>query len=391
MMHGSWSPAHVARAGRFAIWGAGRRIYRPLRKVGKTMPDNMDTARLLTALRGVPAPAGGDIVAAGLIDAMSAKDGIVQLALLTDRAQAPAMEKVRLEAERALRRIPGILNASVVLTAHKAEAPAPHGADREKFLAHVPTVIAVASGKGGVGKSTVAVNLAVALAQAGRRVGLIDADIYGPSLPRMLGRQGKPEVVDKMMQPVEAFGMRCMSIGFLVPEEQAMIWRGPMIMGALNQMLGQTDWGTLDVMVVDLPPGTGDAQLTLSQRVAVSGAVIVSTPQDIALIDARRGVAMFEKLGVPILGVIENMSFFCCPACGQRTEIFGHGGARAEAAKLGVQFLGEIPLLAAVRESGDGGVPVVIGMPESEAAAAFRDMAKKIWTAAHRAPSATST
>jgi ATP-binding protein involved in chromosome partitioning len=190
---------------------------------------------------------------------------------------------------------------------------------------------------------------------------------------------------------VEAFGLRCMSIGFLVPEDQAMIWRGPMIMGALNQMLGQTDWGTLDAMIVDLPPGTGDAQLTLSQRVAVTGAVIVSTPQDIALIDARRGVAMFEKVGVPILGVIENMSFFCCPGCGQRTDIFGHGGARAEAAKLGVPFLGEIPLLATVRASGDGGVPVVTGMPDSEAAASFREIAEKVWIAAHRAPSSHNT
>ncbi len=388
-MHGSWSPAHVARTGRFAIWGEGRRIYRPPRKVGKIM----DQARLMAALRGVAAPAGGDIVAAGLVDAISAKDGMVQLALLTDRAHAPAMEKVRLAAERALKRVPGILNASVVLTAHKKPAePAPaHGAEREKFLADVPTIIAVASGKGGVGKSTVAVNLAVALAQSGHRVGLIDADIYGPSLPRMLGRQGKPEVVGKMMQPVEAFGLRCMSIGFLVPEDQAMIWRGPMIMGALNQMLGQTDWGTLDAMIVDLPPGTGDAQLTLSQRVAVTGAVIVSTPQDIALIDARRGVAMFEKVGVPILGVIENMSFFCCPGCGQRTDIFGHGGARAEAAKLGVPFLGEIPLLATVRASGDGGVPVVTGMPDSEAAASFREIAEKVWIAAHRAPSSHNT
>jgi ATP-binding protein involved in chromosome partitioning len=349
----------------------------------------MDEARLLEALRGVAAPGGGDVVGAGLVDAVSAKDGMVHVALLTDRAHAPAMEAARAAAEKALKRLPGVLNASVVLTAHRPAAiaePVPHGAEREKFLADVPTVIAVASGKGGVGKSTVAVNLAVALAQAGQRVGLIDADIYGPSLPRMLGRSGKPEVIGKMMQPIEAFGLRCMSIGFLVPEDQAMIWRGPMIMGALNQMLGQTSWGALDVMVVDLPPGTGDAQLTLSQRVAVSGAVIVSTPQDIALIDARRGVAMFRKVDVPILGVVENMSFFCCPGCGQRTEIFGHGGARAEAALMGVPFLGEIPLLAAVRAAGDSGLPVVIGAPESAAAAAFRDIAAQVWTATRLSP-----
>jgi ATP-binding protein involved in chromosome partitioning len=345
----------------------------------------MDQARLMQALRGVAGPGGADVVTAGLVDSVSVRDGTVQVALLTDREQAPAMESVRASAEQALRSLPGVLTASVVLTAHRQPAPEATP-ERERYLTAIPTVIAVASGKGGVGKSTVAVNLAIALAQAGHRIGLIDADIYGPSLPRMLGRSGKPEVIGKTMQPIEAFGLRCMSIGFLVPEDQAMIWRGPMIMGALRQMLGQTNWGDLDAMVVDLPPGTGDAQLTLSQNVAVSGAVIVSTPQDIALIDARRGVAMFQKLHVPILGVVENMSFFRCPACDHRSEVFGHGGARAEAVKLQVPFLGEVPLLAAVRESGDAGLPVVLAAPESEAAVAFREIAAQVWTATHQPP-----
>ncbi|HTZ69340.1 MAG TPA: Mrp/NBP35 family ATP-binding protein, partial [Acetobacteraceae bacterium] len=228
------------------------------------------------------------------------------------------------------------------------------------------------------GKSTVAVNLAVALAQAGRRVGLVDADIYGPSLPRMLGVSGRPALRDKTMIPMEAFGVRCMSIGFLVPEEQAMVWRGPMVMGALTQLLGQTEWGALDVMVVDMPPGTGDAQLTLSQRVDLAGAVIVSTPQDIALLDARRGVAMFQKVGVKILGIVENMSYFHCPHCGERTDIFGHGGAEAEAAKLGVPFLGAVPLLADVRASGDAGRPIVAAAPASAAAKEFVRIAAAI-------------
>ena len=210
-------------------------------------------------------------------------------------------------------------------------------------------IVAVASGKGGVGKSTVAVNLAVSLARAGHKTGLLDADIYGPSLPRMLGLSRKPEVRGDKMIPLQAWGLSCMSIGFLVDEETPMIWRGPMVMGALEQMMGQVEWGPLDILVVDMPPGTGDAQLTMAQRVALTGAVIVSTPQDIALIDARRGVRMFERMRVPVLGLVENMSFFCCPNCGHRTDIFGHGGARQEAQRLGTEFLGEMPLLLDIR------------------------------------------
>jgi len=339
----------------------------------------MDEAGVMRLLRQVRGPDGRDLVAASLVDSISVTDGAVHVALRTDRAQLAAMEAAGHQLEAALRASPGVHQAAVVLTSHKQAAPAPAGpAAQEKFLRDVGAVVAVASGKGGVGKSTVAVNLAVALAQTGRRVGLIDADIHGPSLPRMLGVQRKPALRDKIMIPIEAFGLRCMSIGFLVPEDQAMVWRGPMVMGALTQILGQTDWGALDVMVVDMPPGTGDAQLTLSQRVDLRGAVIVSTPQDIALLDARRGVAMFEKVGVPILGVVENMSFFSCPHCGGRTDIFGHGGAEAEAAKMGVPFLGAVPLLADVRAAGDAGLPVVAGAPESAAAAAFRAIANGV-------------
>jgi ATP-binding protein involved in chromosome partitioning len=246
---------------------------------------------------------------------------------------------------------------------------------RGKLLADVGAIIAVASGKGGVGKSTVATNLAVALVRLGYNVGLLDADIYGPSLPRMLGVKRKPAVENNIMTPLDAWGLKAMSIGFLVEEAAPMIWRGPMVMGALEQMMGQVAWGALDVLVVDMPPGTGDAQLTMAQRVSLAGAVIVSTPQDIALLDARRGVAMFQRVNVPVLGLVENMSFFCCPNCGTQTDIFGHGGARAEAQRLGIPFLGEVPLLPAIRTASDEGAPVVAAAPDSPAAQAFAAVA----------------
>ena len=349
---------------------------------------------LMGALRAVASPDGRDIVTAGLVDGIQVKDGLVQLALRADRAQVGRMERVAAEASALLRRQPGVLNASVVLTAHRPAAPAApsitepprgvmrgHGEDPAgaKFLQSVRRVIAVASGKGGVGKSTVAVNLAASLAGMGLRTGLIDAEIHGPSMGRMLVITRQPEVVGKILQPVQAFGLKTMSMAYLVPEDQAMIWRGPMVMGALQQMLGQTEWGELDAMVIDLPPGTGDAQLTLAQRVVVAGAVIVSTPQDIALIDARRGVSMFEKVGVRILGVVENMSFFHCPNCGHDSHIFGHGGARTEALRLGVPFLGEIPLLLDVRQAGDAGQPIVLAAPESAGAVAFKALARSVW------------
>jgi ATP-binding protein involved in chromosome partitioning len=280
-----------------------------------------------------------------------------------------------------------------VLTAPRPAAPAPaaapprgqpgrpagHAADKQVLLPDVRAIVAVASGKGGVGKSTTAVNLAVALARQGLKVGLLDADIYGPSLPRMLGLNRKPEVQGDQMIPLDAWGLKVMSIGFLVEEDTPMIWRGPMVMGALEQMMGQVAWPPLDIMIVDMPPGTGDAQLTMAQRVTLAGAVIVSTPQDIALLDARRGVRMFERTRVPVLGLVENMSFFCCPKCGERSEIFGHGGARLEAERLGCEFLGEIPLVLEVRTASDAGTPIVALDPECHASQAYSALAARVW------------
>ena len=363
---------------------------------------------LRDALRAIQEPGTGrDIVSAGLVEGIEVREGLVQVSLLTDRAKAAAMEPVRLEAQAVLARQPGVTNATAVLTAHKPGArPAPppqpgghghghsHGAAPAKapmLLPDVKAIVAVASGKGGVGTSTVAVNLAVSLARQGLKVGLLDADIYGPSMPRMLGLNRKPEVRGDKMIPLSAWGLACMSIGFLVEEETPMVWRGPMVMGALEQMMGQVAWGALDVMVVDMPPGTGDAQLTMAQRVALTGAVIVSTPQDIALIDARRGVKMFEKTRVPVLGVVENMSFFCCPNCGHTSNIFGHGGARKEAERLGTEFLGEIPLLLDIRTASDAGTPIAASAPGSEGAKAYAALAKRVWEKVGGAPAARGT
>ena len=358
------------------------------------------TDALREALRAIKDPASGrDIVSAGLVEGIQAREGLVHVSLLTDRAHAAAMEPVRKAAEALLGRQPGVSNATAVLTAHKAPSPSSTTATRQGnappqghgqghshgpakapvLLPDVKAIVAVASGKGGVGKSTVAVNLAVSLARQGHKVGLLDADIYGPSLPRMLGIHRKPEVKNEKMIPLQAWGLSCMSIGFLVDEETPMIWRGPMVMGALEQMMGQVSWGALDVLVVDMPPGTGDAQLTMAQRVSLTGAVIVSTPQDIALADARRGVKMFEKTLVPVLGLVENMSFFCCPNCGHRTDIFGHGGARTEAASLGIEFLGEIPLLLEIRTASDAGTPIAAQAPDSDAAKAYDALARRVW------------
>lgn len=341
------------------------------------------------ALRAVRDPkTGQSVIENGMVETVSVRDGLVQFALAVPRERARELESLRQAAERAAASVPGVLSATVVMTAHReVQTPAgpatatrpPPGPGGQVLLPGVRKIVAVASGKGGVGKSTTAVNLAVALAAQGLRVGLLDADIYGPSLPLMLGTQEKPRAVENRIQPIARWGLKAMSIGFLVEQETAMIWRGPMVMGALEQMMGQVDWGELDVMVVDMPPGTGDAQLTMSQRVPLAGAVIVSTPQDMALTDARRGVKMFEKVNVPVLGLIENMSFFCCPQCGHRSDIFGHGGARAEAARLGLDFLGELPLKLAIRETSDAGTPIVLAAPEGEEAGLYRAIAARIW------------
>ncbi|MFZ4409047.1 MAG: P-loop NTPase [Paracraurococcus sp.] len=354
------------------------------------------------ALLTVRDPAGGgNVVEAGLVQGLTARDGLVQFAIAVPRERAREMEPLRQAAERAAAAVPGVLSATVVLTAHRADpGPKPGGTGRAgpppaahghghgpkapagqgaMLLPDVKKIVAVASGKGGVGKSTTAVNLAVALAAQGLKVGLLDADIYGPSLPQMLGAQEKPRTEGQQIIPLQRWGLKAMSIGFLVDAETPMIWRGPMVMGALEQMMGQVAWGALDVMVVDMPPGTGDAQLTMSQRVPLAGAVIVSTPQDVALLDARRGVRMFEKVNVPVLGVIENMSYYCCPKCGDRADIFGHGGARAEAAKMGVEFLGELPLKIDIRLLADAGTPIVAARPDTEEAQAYRRIAARLW------------
>ena len=317
------------------------------------------------------------------VEAVVARDGLVQATLSVPREQARALEPMRAAAETALAALPGVLSATVVLTAHAEAPPAPTkkppAGQGAMLLPEVSKIIAVASGKGGVGKSTTAVNLAVALVAQGLRVGLLDADIYGPSLPQMLGTQEKPHVTGSRIHPIERWGLKAMSIGFLVDQETPMIWRGPMVMGALEQMMGQVEWGALDILVVDMPPGTGDAQLTMSQRVPLAGAVIVSTPQDVALIDARRGVRMFEKVNVPVLGLIENMSFYCCPNCGHRADIFGHGGAEAEAARLGAEFLGALPIRLEIRELADAGTPITASRPECEVAAMYSAIAARIW------------
>jgi ATPases involved in chromosome partitioning len=343
------------------------------------------------ALRSVRDPeTGGDIVSLGFVQGLKVKGGLVSFAIEVPRERAPRMEPIRRAAEKAAAGVPGVLNATVVLTAHRAEAarqPAPTagaqaaaaGGRGGHLLTGCRAIVAVASGKGGVGKSTTAANLAIGLAQQGLRVGLLDADIYGPSIPRMLGIRGRPHAAGQMIAPMEKWGLKVMSIGFLVEEETPMIWRGPMVMGALEQMMGQVLWGPLDIMVVDMPPGTGDAQLTMAQRVPLTGAVIVSTPQDVALIDARRGMAMFARTNVPVLGLVENMSFFCCPNCGHRSDIFGHGGARREAERLGAEFLGEIPIALDIRTTSDEGTPITATMPESDEAKLYRAIAARVW------------
>lgn len=343
---------------------------------------------IFAALKSVKLPdTDHNIVDAGVASGLVVKDGHVQFALEIDPAMAEKMEPVRKQAEQAAGAVAGVLSVTAVLTAHKQAAQqAPQQPQQQapqqpkKLLPQVGAIIAVASGKGGVGKSTTSANLAVAFRQMGLRTAMLDADIYGPSLPTMMGISGRPSSPDgKIIIPMEAHGVTCMSIGFLVPQDTPMIWRGPMVMGALEQMMGDVQWGPQDVLVVDMPPGTGDAQLTMAQRVPIAGAVIVSTPQDLSLIDAKKGLNMFRKVEVPVLGIVENMSYFHCPHCGERSDIFSHGGASQAATQMGVDFLGEVPLDMAIRAGGDDGTPIAAAEPDGAYAQAYRAIAEKIW------------
>jgi len=361
-------------------------------------------------LSRVLSPDGVPLTQAKVLSEIAVTDGKVYFSINVDAAQAAAWSGVRAKAEAAVRGMPGVSTAMVVLTAERkatggtaapapyrrvsgagggvppasAHRPPPHAASSSPMAKQAPipgiaAIVAVASGKGGVGKSTTSLNLALGLRDLGLRVGLMDADIYGPSMPRLTAIHDKPVVNEqKKMVPIERFGLSIMSIGFLVEEETAMIWRGPMVMSAITQMLREVAWGKLDILIVDMPPGTGDAQLTLAQNVPLKGAVIVSTPQDLALIDARRGLAMFRKVNVPVLGIVENMSYFQCPQCGTRSDIFGHGGARHEAERLGVPFLGEVPLHMDIRATSDAGTPVVVSEPNGPHAAIYRAIATQV-------------
>jgi ATP-binding protein involved in chromosome partitioning len=354
---------------------------------------------VVAALGRVPSPDGKPLPQTGTLSDIVVGDGKVFFSLTVDAAAVPAWEAVRAKAEAAVRAVPGVKSVMVALTAERAggaaapqrsspsagarprqgAAPGGHAAPSPAGIPGVGSIIAVASGKGGVGKSTTAVNLALGLRDLGLKVGILDADIYGPSMPKLLAIREKPQTIGgNRLKPIERHGMPVMSIGFLIEEETPMIWRGPMVMSALTQMLREVEWGTLDVMVVDMPPGTGDAQLTMAQQVPLKGAVIVSTPQDLALIDARRGIAMFRRVNVPVLGIVENMSTFICPHCGTRSDIFGHGGARHEAERLGVPFLGEVPLDITIREKSDAGLPVVATAPDSPHAQTYRDIAARV-------------
>jgi ATP-binding protein involved in chromosome partitioning len=337
------------------------------------------------ALKRIAAPDGrGNIVSAGLLSDIAITNGEVMFALNASPQHMKAMEQLRVVVEDTVKALPGVRRALVALTSEKpkGQPAAPAAPTRGGTVEGVKHIIAVASGKGGVGKSTTAINLALALSTLGLKVAVLDADIYGPSMPKLFGLKGKPLVSDKAgkrMKPMERFGVEVASIGFLVEEDTPMIWRGPMVMSALTQLLREVEWAQTDVMVVDMPPGTGDAQLTLAQNTPLSGAVIVSTPQDLALIDARKGINMFKKTNVPLLGIIENMSSFICTHCGTRHDIFGHGGAKAEAEKLGVPFLGEVPLDMEVRLRSDQGEPIVVTLPDSQHAAIYRDIARQVW------------
>ncbi len=379
--------------------------------------------QILERLRQVKGPdLQGNIVDLGLVSEILLKEGRVSFSITVPPQRASELDPLRQAAEKVVREMPGVASVVAVLTAERSSAsgngsgqgsgrppesarvqqararsggvgapPPPSGppvqahAGAQRQTIQVPGIkhmIAVASGKGGVGKSTTAVNLALGLQAIGLKAGILDADIYGPSQPRLLGLSGRPQVAGgKRLRPMEAYGLEAMSMGFLVDEGTPIIWRGPMVVSALTQMLRDVTWGELDVLVIDMPPGTGDVQLTMAQQVPLAGAIIVSTPQDLALIDARKGLAMFQKVDVPVLGIIENMSTFICPKCGERSDIFGHGGAQREAEKLGIPFLGGVPLDMEIRIRSDEGRPIVATSPDGPHARMYRDIATKAWEA----------
>lgn len=390
------------------------------------MTETLTKDQILAALKGVKGPdLSSNIVSLGLVSEVVINKGKVYFAISVDPARATELEGLRQAAATIVEGLPGVTSAMVTLTADRkpgaaaaspvsapsaapasskadpasskaapASAPrsappaSPAGRQGTGGIPGIRNIIAVASGKGGVGKSTTAINFALALKDQGLKVGILDADIYGPSMPRLMGLSGQPQqLAGNKLDPMRRHGLKVMSMGFLVDEDTPMIWRGPMVISAISQMLKDVAWGELDVLVVDMPPGTGDAQLTMAQQVPLAGAVIVSTPQDLALIDARKGLNMFTKVNVPVLGIVENMSTFICPHCGSRSDIFGHGGARQEAEKLGVPFLGEVPLTMAVRETSDSGEPVVVSDPDSEVSKAYRDIAQAAWAEIERASS----
>jgi ATP-binding protein involved in chromosome partitioning len=355
--------------------------------------DVITREQIVESLRKVAIPGGSDIVSAGLVSDIAIAGDAVMFAINVEADRAREMEQVRLAAERAVTALPGVSRAVVALTAERPPSrpaqPGPRVQAAQELRKGIPGIrhlIAVASGKGGVGKSTTAVNLALALKEIGLKVAALDADVYGPSLPKLFGITGRPQAAEggHAMKPMKGYGLEVMSMGFLVAEDTPMIWRGPMVMQALVQMLREVAWSDTDVLVVDMPPGTGDVQLTLAQQTPLSGAVIVSTPQDLALIDARKGLNMFRKVSVPVLGIVENMSYFLCTKCGERHEIFGHGGAREEAQRLGIPFLGEVPLDTELRQRSDSGRPVVATDPRGPLAAIYIEIARKVWAQVER-------
>lgn len=350
---------------------------------------NLSREDILAALARIALPGGGDPVSRDLIRALRIEGGLVSFVIeAATPEEARAYAPVQAQAEAALRALPGVEKVQIVMTAHgpAAKAPAPslkiggHPTPQQggpKKVSGIDRIIAIGSGKGGVGKSTVSSNLAVALARQGRRVGLLDADIYGPSQPRMMGVNKRPASPDgKTIIPLQAHGVTLMSMGFMLKEDEAVIWRGPMLMGALQQLIEQVAWGDLDILLIDLPPGTGDIQLTLCQRFQMTGAIVVSTPQDVALLDARKALDMFQKLKTPVLGLVENMSSYICPNCGHEAHIFGHGGVAAEARRLDLPFLGELPLDLSVRLAGDAGTPITAG--EGPVAEAYAQLARRL-------------